>query len=346
MIAGWGCRSTSTAEPLSATLAAPTTEAGAASVPSLTPTEAATPAGAAGAPSFKAYYYTLDDSSQETSTYRIYKVAPNLGEADILLSSFAIAGSRHRVITDSWKDDTVMFVVNGEKQSTIYSVDVAAEDPQPKELVTIPVDGSIGESLGDARFVDDGNALAFVTQEGREARAENSTLLVISLEDHEEKETYLLSVKSPLYGGFRFRAATPDSEIIYLDEIGGDGPMVWSQWYRVDRRFRSVEPLEDLPPMAIHGFRPVSFAFSPDGSKLAYADFSVIVDDSDLELPGSADGGMPGSCLRTDSDALEKYESEGGTISIRDLETGSTSEVFRNLAYSNNYQELARGSSP
>jgi len=306
-------------------------------VPSSTvPAQTTTP-GADGVPTFEAYYYIVDESSQPATQYRIFRVSPNLAEPDDLTHSFAIAGGGHRVITDSWMQDTILFVANGMTQSAIYALDVSSEGSEPTELVTVSMDGSKAEGVRDVRLIDDGTGLAFITSEGIEARAENSVLHVISLEKREENESYLLSAESPLYSGFRFLAATPDSTAIYLDEIGGDGPFVWSQWYRVDRRSQTVQRLEGLPPMAVHGFRPVTYAFSPDRSKFAYADFSAMVDQADLQTGAFEEGGGPASCLRFNSDAIGKYEAEGGTISIHDFGSGTTNEVFRNLAYSNNY---------
>jgi hypothetical protein len=306
-------------------------------VPSSTVPTQTTSSGAETDSSFEAYYYIVDDSSQQTAEYRVFRVSPNLTEPDVLVHSFAIPGSGHRVITDSWKQSTILFVANGETQSVIYALDVSSEGSEPRELMTVPIESSNGEAVGDARLIEDGNALAFLTAEGLRARAENSVLHVVALEDREEKESYPLAAESPLYSGFRFLAATPDSTTIYLEEIGGDGPMVWSQWYRVDRRSQVVQLLDDLPPMAKDGFGPVTYAFSPDRSKFAYADFSAVVERTDLQSGSEEEGGGPAACLRFNSDAINKYEAEGGTISIRDLGTGRTDEVFRNLAYSNNY---------
>ena len=144
-----------------------------------------------------------------------------------------------------------------------------------------------------------------------------------------------MNEKSPLYAGFGFLAATPDSKTIYLHETGGDGGLIWSQWYKIDRDTRKVQKLEKLPPVAKGGDNPTISVFSPDRTKLAYADFSTIVDQADLGKEYKE--GYFGQCLEYNTNLLQKYSSFGGTVMVQNLSTGKTDEVFRNLSYQDNY---------
>lgn len=283
------------------------------------------------------FYYTQDDSSQQNAQYKIFKVSPNLEKADINTHSFTIAGRYPSIITDSWKKNIILFVTNSETQSVIYSLDVSSQNSQPQTLLTVPLDSNKGERIGSAKYINSGNALAFITSDGKGDRAENSVLNIVSLKNQQDKESIPLNEKSPLYAGFGFLVATPDSKTIYLHETGGDGGAIWSQWYKVDRNTKIVQKLEKLPPVAKGEDNPTTSVFSPDRTKLAYADFSAVVEQTDLDFEDYNKGGYVGPCLKYwGSNAMQKYQPEGGTIMISDLGTGSTNEVFRNLSYSDN----------
>ncbi len=286
------------------------------------------------------FYYTQDDSSRENTQYKIFKVSPNLEKPDLNTHSFTIAGHYPSVITDSWKKNTILFIKNSEIQSVIYSIDVSSQNSQPQTLLTIHSDSNNGERIGDARYLDDGNTLAFITSSGKRERAENSVLNIISLKNQQNKEVYPLSEESPLYAGFGFLATTPDSKTVYLHETGGDGGAIWSQWYKVERKTKKVQKLENLPPVAKGEENFTYSVFSPDRTKLAYADFSIIIEPTDLEFKEYS----VGQCLKhLGSDAFQKYQPEGGTIMIKDMKTGNTNEIFRNLSYSNNFcKNIAR----
>ena len=281
------------------------------------------------------FYYTQDDSSQQNAQYKIFKVSPNLEKPDLNTHSFTIAGRYPSILTDSWKKNVILFVTNSETQSVIYSLDVSSQNSQPQTLLTIPLDNNKGERVGSAKYLDDGNALAFITSDGKSERAENSVLNIVSLKNQQNKESIPLSEKSPLYAGFGFLAATPDSKIIYLHETGGDGGLIWSQWYKIDRDTKKVQKLEKLPPVAKGGDNPTISVFSPDRTKLAYADFSTIVDQADLGKEYKE--GYFGQCLEYNTNLLQKYSSFGGTVMVQNLSTGKTDEVFRNLSYQDNY---------
>ena len=98
--------------------------------------------------------------------YQFLKVSPNLEKSDTNTHLFTIAGRYPSIITDSWKKSTILFVTNSETQSVIYSLDVFSQNSQPHILLTIPLNNSKSEIIGDARYVDDGNALAFITAGG------------------------------------------------------------------------------------------------------------------------------------------------------------------------------------
>ena len=280
------------------------------------------------------FYYTTDNSSQQNAYYKIFKVSLNLEKPDINTHSFTIAGRYPSIITDSWKKNTILFISNSETQATVYSVDVSSQNSQPQILLTIPLDNNKDERVREARFVDNGTALAFITADGS-GRVENSVLDIVSLKDQQKKENYLLSEKSPLYAGFGFLVATPDSKTIYLHETGGDGGLIWSQWYKVDRTTKAVRKLGKLPPIARGEDNPTASAFSPDRTRLAYADFSSAVDPADLNQEYRA--GYYGQCLTFNANLLQKYASLGGTVMVQNLNTGATDEVFRNLSYQDNY---------
>ena len=283
------------------------------------------------------FYYTVDNSSQQNAQYKIFKVSPNLEKMDVNTHSFTIAGRYPSTITDSWEKNIILFVTNSETQSVIYSLDVSSQNSQPQVLITIPLDSNKGERVGDARFLDDGNSLTFITANDRNARAENSVLHIVSLQNQQNQESIPLSEVSPLYAGFGFLATTPDGKTIYLHETGGDAGAIWSQWYKVDRITKTVQRLEKFPPVAKGEENPTISIFSPDRTKLAYADFSAIVEQADLDFEDYNRGGYVGPCLKYwGSNAMQKYQPEGGTIMIQDLRTGNTTEVFRNLSYSDN----------
>ncbi|MBI4086521.1 hypothetical protein HY416_00865 [Candidatus Kaiserbacteria bacterium] len=281
------------------------------------------------------YYYTVDDSSQQNTRYNIFKVSPDLGKPDTATHSFSIMGRYPSVVTDSWKKDTMLFVSNAETQAIISSVDVSAQDSQPQTVLAVPLDTTENERVADARFVDGGTAIAFIIADGRNERAENSVLHIVSLQDQSKTERYPLSEKSPLYAGFGFLVATPDSHAIYLHETGGDGGFIWSQWYNVDRTTKTVKKMEGLPPIPQGEENPTASTFSPDRTKLAYADFSAVVDPDDVGQ--EYEEGQYGRCLRFDTNLLQKYASFGGTVLVRDLRTGATNEIFRNLSYQDNF---------
>jgi len=281
------------------------------------------------------FYYTKDDSSQQNTQYKIFKVSPNLEKTDLNTHSFTIAGRYPSIITDSWKKNVILFVTNSETQSVIYSLDVSSQNSQPQTLLTVPLDSNKRERVGSAKYLDNGNALAFITSNGKGERAENSVLNIISLKNQQDKESIPLSEKSPLYAGFGFLAATPDSKTIYLHETGGDGGLIWSQWYKIDRDAKKIQKLEKLPPVAKGEENPTISVFSPDRTKLAYADFSSVVDPADLEKEYG--DGYFDQCLKFNTNLLQKYSSFGGTVMVQNLNTGATDEVFRNLSYQNNY---------
>lgn len=283
------------------------------------------------------FYYTQDDSSRQTAQYKIFKASPNFEKADINTHSFTIAERYPSIITDSWKKNIILFVTNSETQSIIYSLDVSSQNSQPQVLLTIPLDNNKGERTGSPKYLDGGNAVAFITADGKSESAKNSVLNIVSLKNQQNKESIPLTEKSPLYAGFGFLAATPDSKTIYLHETGGDGGAIWSQWYKVDRNTKIVQKLEKLPPVARGEDNPTTSFFSPDRTKLAYIDFSAVVEQADLDFKDYNRGGYVGACLKdSSSNAVQKYQPEGGTIMIQDLKTGNTNEIFRNLSYSNN----------
>ena len=285
------------------------------------------------------FYYTVDDSSQQNAQYKIFKVSPNLEKADVNTHSFTIAGAGQyfSTITDSWKKNIILFITNSETQSVIYSLDVSSQNSQPQVLITIPLDSNKGEIVSDARFLDDGNSLTFITANDKNARAENSVLHIVSLQNQQNQESIPLSEVSPLYAGFGFLAATPDGKTIYLHETGGDAGAIWSQWYKVDRITKTVQKLEKLPPVAKGEGNPTISVFSPDRTKLAYIDFSAIVEQADLDFEDYNSGDYVGGPCLKGSNAIQKYEPDGGTIMIQDLRIGNTIEAFRNLSYSDNF---------
>ena len=282
----------------------------------------------------KVFYYTVDNSSPQESRYKIFRASPDLNESDINTHSFSIPGTYSLIITDSWKENVVLFASNSEAQSTIYSVDVSSPGSQPQALLTIPFNDGRNKRVTEVRFIDDGTALALVTAEGLDERAENSVLRIFSLRDRLEKENYLLREKSALYAGFSLLGMTTDGRIIYLRETSSDGGYVWSQWHKVNRDTKNAQALEDLPPVAKYEEGPTISVLNPSLTRLVYADFSTMVDPTDLG--GEYQEGFD-QCLKFNTNLLQKYASLGGIIMMRDLNTGTTHEIFRNLSYQNNY---------
>lgn len=283
------------------------------------------------------YYYTVDDSSEQNTQYKLFKVSTDFEEQDLLTHTFTIAGRYPQIITDSWKTNTILFVLNTETQAVIYSLDVTSQNSQPQALMTIPLESGKGRRIGAVRFIDNGTSIAYITSDGEGVLAENSVLNITPLEDPSSTETYPLSKISPLYAGFNFLAATPDSKTIYLHETGGDAGLIWSQWYKIERATKAVQELAELPPVAKGDENPTISVFSPDRTKLAYVDFSSVIEPEDLDFEGYDQYGYLSPCLKSwDSNAMQKYESDGGVIMILDLHTRNTREFFRNLSYSDN----------
>ncbi len=307
------------------------------------------------------FYYTANDSSKQNTQYKIFKVSSNLEKSDINTHTFTIAGPHTSVITDSWKKNIILFVTNSETQSVIYSLDVSSQNSQPQNLLTISFDSNKGDRVvSSAKFVDDGNALAFITTTSGDftRQSKNPSIDIVHLNDPQKKETYQLKMNSKVTR-FHFLEATHDSKIIYLSESGGSIGSSLSQWYKVDRATNIVQKLEALPPVPKGtestdegrlfesigltfryvdslNYSDLSPIFSPDRAKLAYSDFSGIVEQGDIEQKYSE--GYVGRCLTSNNtNLLQKYATFGGTVMVHDLNTGATNEVFRNLSLQNNY---------
>jgi hypothetical protein len=182
--------------------------------------------------------YYLDEQHEKSPTgYSISKVAQNFEIPDIQTHSFTNTDDSYsRVITNSWKNDSVLFISQNDTLGSVSVIDLTTPSSSPQMLLTIPLNSGKKEMLGDVRFVDGGSNLALITYEEGFSNAKNSVLHIFSLETKQEKEMYALNPESPKYAGFGFLNKTADNSIIYLHETGGDGGYVWSQWYRVNRK--------------------------------------------------------------------------------------------------------------
>jgi len=275
------------------------------------------------------FYQTEYDEG--SVTYLLYRGSMDYLAGDAQTHSISLQRDS-RIISQSWEENTFLFVENTENEGSIFSLDISSDQTQPTLLMKISLDATTGQHIGDARYLDDGT-LAYITYDGSGERARHSVLHVAQLPQGIEKENYPLREESPVYAGFGFLAQRGDSQVIYLHETGGDAGSVWSAWYMVDRTTKAVTALEGLPVEDKVSRNPAEFSFSPDGSKFIFKDISKLPDAQDLE---DEDGPL-GSCLKYwDSDAMDRYDNEGGTLTLVDLVSGSRSEIFRNLSHSNN----------
>jgi hypothetical protein len=278
------------------------------------------------------FYYTQKESPQNTQ-YKIWKVSPDLEKPDLNTHSFTITGSYPSVVTNSWKKNMILFVANSETESVIYSLDVSVQNSQPKTLFTVNLDRNKEEKVLSAKYLNNGDALAFITSYNAGG---DSVLNIISLKNESSKENYQLIEKNPVSSSFDFLATTPDSKTIYLNEAGGEGDAFWSRWYKVDRDTRKVQQLEKIPSVAKNEENPTDPIFSPDRTKLAYRDFSTTTKQADLDFENYNEKYVAPCLNQRSSNVMQKYQSEGGTVMIQELKTGDTNEVFRNLSYSDN----------
>lgn len=270
------------------------------------------------------FYYTVDNSLPGSSQFEIFRVVLDLEKEDIKTNSVRILGENVQVVTDSWKSDTVLFITNLPTQAQIYALDISNPDSSPELLLEIPWEEGAPRKIAQARFVDDGTSIAFVSFKEALARSEDSVLYIVSLADSRE-EAYPLGDVSPLYAGFGFLAESTHG--LYLHETGGDAGFVWSQWYRVDRVSKSVQKLENLPPLSRLDDNPAHSEFSPNGGQIAYSGFSSTVSNLSLQTSGPLAG-----CLK-DSGSLQN---DGGVVLVRDLLSHEVREIFRNLSYPQN----------
>lgn len=288
-------------------------------------------------PNLEAFYYTLNyldrNPDDRAIEYKFFKVSPYFDKPDVSIGSFSEDSGDLWIIADSWKDKTVLLIKKTGDEREISSLNVSSKNYKPNLLVKIPGKEDSGE-ISDVRFLNKGKGLAFITYDGLEI-AKNSYLNIVSLSDTKNIQKYSLSKESPMYSTFGFLAESKDK--IYLDESGGDGGGVWSSWYKFNKTTKKISKMENMPPSSKNEWSPVVTKFSPDGNRLAYTDFSTSIDTEDLDSPDTTSQGGSIVCLKFfGSNVMQKYEPEGGTVMIKNLETGAISEIFRNLSYSDN----------
>jgi len=284
----------------------------------------------------KVFYYTVDYLPQRVARYKIFTASPVLGENDVNTHSFDIQGENSFVANDSGEKNKILIISDHNGQAAISSLDISSPGTNPQALISFSLNKSKSEVVSDVRYVDEGKALAIIVSEVKGSGSENSVLEIIPLKNKDKKEKYFLNEENLMYARLSFLTITPDSKIIYLQQRGGDGGYIWSQWYKVDRESKIVQKLEGLPPFAKGEDYPTVSVFSPDATKLAYIDFSSLIPHSDLNVEGSSEDASRG-CLKDEGVyKAKKYDSEGGVVMVRDLLTGEEKEVFRNLSYSDN----------
>jgi hypothetical protein len=301
----------------------------------------------------KIFYYIEDREQagsepdpQYSTHYKIYLSNLGLEKSDTLLHQFSIPGHGFAV-TNSWKKGVLLFATSMNDDSIIYALRLDQADARPEIILKLPRNSVIGEAVNDARYIDGGEKLAYVTDDGVNDRAEHSVLHIVSVKNPKLKETYPLNEKSEIYAGFRFLAVTPDNKTLFLEDAGGDGGDSWSDWYRVDRSQGTVEKLDKLPPLA-RGQNSEDensiYDISPDATRVAYANFSTKIDPDDLanrsvdtsDMVYSRclkEAGFDGNFTKQDEDKLlKKYAQAGGVIILHDLKSNISTEVYRDLS--------------
>jgi len=290
------------------------------------------------------YYIESEETLQKDVPFSFFKISTNPENTDTDIGSFTMSGPNPEIITDSWVTNKILFVTNSETNSVFYSFDVFSQEHKPQEIFNLSHSDK-NERVGDARFLDGGSSIAYVTYNDGvyNGRTAHSVLNIVSINNQQNKEEYLLNEKGAIYAGFGFILKTLDDRKIYLTEAGGDGGLSWSNLYEVNRDTKNVEPGVKSPLYAVdgRGYSTLS-AINPDWTVLAYTDFSSFVDPVDLEQTAT-DYDNP--CIDMDKPyLLDKYPSLDGLVKIKDLKTGTTEEVFKNSVYENNYcKNIANG---
>ncbi len=286
----------------------------------------------------------VDYSTDEKGVYSIFKPGKNLNERDIKTHSFTFDTGTIDIVTNTWKDNTILIIQNLETFADIYELDVSLQGAAPAKILTVQLDSSTNERVTDAKFVDNGSSIAYIASEGKYDFAENSRLKIFSLNTNKETDSYFLSERTQIYSGFKFLAKSPDSKTLYLNDIGGDGAAWWEQWYKLDRNIKNLEKLQNLPPIAEGEDTPARAFINPSGTKVAYiGSFGPVAPEDLNKLDTPEQMALYYSigaenCLQFgETYLLTKYGSRGGTIMLLDLQTNNKTELFRNFEFADNY---------
>lgn len=288
--------------------------------------------------------FVINYETDKKGVYSIFKPGKNLNERDIKTHSFTFDTGTIDIVTNTWKDNTILIIQNLETFADIYELDVSLQGTAPAKILTVQLDSSTNERVTDAKFVDNGSSVAYIASEGKYDFAENSRLKIFSLNTNKETDSYFLSEKTQIYSGFKFLAKSPDSKTLYLNDIGGDGAAWWEQWYKLDRNIKNLEKLQNLPPIAEGEDTPARAFINPSGTKVAYiGSFGPVAPEDLNKLDTPEQMALYYSigaenCLQFgETDLLTKYGSQGGTIMLLDLQTNNKTELFRNFEFADNY---------
>lgn len=243
-----------------------------------------------------------------------------------------------RFISDSWKDDTFIFIKNNTGSTSIFTLNIREANPTLQHLLTIPLSED-RESINDIKFLNN-KELVYVSTKLRDHGDPNSEynyyripgeLGIVDIENSNKKVAYPLAntVKYGSTAAYSLLSKTADGKI-FLQEGGfADGASSEYVWHTFDQKTEKVTLLNEKPPLVkrptdggtLYYFH--SAKFNSDSTKIAYAGFENEIDRNDYG---------EGMCLKPET--LGKYENSFGTLMLYDTTTGEKTELYRNTAHS------------
>ncbi len=280
------------------------------------------------------YNYSFDRVTDDR--YIIRAINFNRGLHDDLVADLKVERGT-KLIRESWKKDTLLFIKNNTGSTSVYTLNVKEASPTLTHLVDIILSED-RESIGDIRFLNDDELVYVSTKlrdQGNPSLEYNyyripGNLGIVTIKNRDKKIMYPLQ-NTVKYGstGYSLLSVTADGKI-FLQESGlADGGFGQYAWHTFDRKTAKVTLLNEKPPLvrrpadggSLYYFYDAKF--NSDSSKIAYVSFENEIQHN--ELGGDL-------CLKPGT--LEKYENGFGTVMMYDTKTGEKTELYRNTTHS------------
>lgn len=282
-------------------------------------------------PDYHYYVRGYEPDAQGNNTLELYKTSKDLTKLDTKLNSLKVSNSTN-IILKSWKKGTILIKTETASHYVIQTLELTL-NAQPQTILEVSKD--LGNQIFDARLLNEGKTLAYITYTSKNPKESNNVVLHVQNLGESTVKSIPLADTVGLYTGFWFVAKSPDENTLYLSEGGGDGGRSWATWHKADLAMQKVEKLANLPIISKETNNPAYTIINPSATYAAFIDMSELPDEADLEKPDSTEA-LIGCLDYAVTNVLQKYANTGGTVSVTNLKTGQTQEVYRNLNYGNN----------